>query len=112
MFDRPDLGDQALLVHLELGLEAETENLQEFTDLARSAGVEILEVVTVRLNFASPRFFIGSGKVEELADLVRLHGAGVVLFNHALSPSQERNLEKALQSRVLDRVGLILDIFA
>jgi GTP-binding protein HflX len=59
-----------------------------------------------------PRAFVGSGKLEEIRDQVRLHDAEVVMFNHALSPSQERNLEKELQCRVLDRTGLILDIFA
>tara|TARA_R100000306_G_scaffold62572_1_gene73957 strand:- start:64490 stop:65875 length:1386 start_codon:yes stop_codon:yes gene_type:complete len=112
LFDRPDTGERALLVHLELDKENDCEDPQEFVDLALSAGAEVLEVVSVNRHFATPKFFIGSGKVEELADIVRLHKADVVLFNHALSPSQERNLEKAMQVRVLDRVGLILDIFA
>ncbi|GAA3948115.1 ribosome rescue GTPase HflX [Allohahella marinimesophila] len=112
MFDRPDTGERALLVHLELDKENDCEDPQEFVDLALSAGVEVLEVVSVNRHHATPKFFVGSGKVEELSAIVRLHKADVVLFNHALSPSQERNLEKAMEVRVLDRVGLILDIFA
>ncbi len=84
----------------------------EFVDLASSAGVEPIELVTTRLKVPSSKFFIGSGKVAEIHALVKQHDIEVVLFNHALSPSQERNLESELCCKVLDRTGLILDIFA
>jgi GTP-binding protein HflX len=85
---------------------------QEFEELARSAGAEPLAVLTTVRPRPDPRFLIGSGKVDELHDLVKQLEAELVLVNHALSPSQERNLEKHLECRVLDRTGLILDIFA
>jgi GTP-binding protein HflX len=85
---------------------------QEFDELARSAGAEPLAALTTVRPRPDPRFLIGSGKVDELHDLVRQLDAELVLVNHALSPSQERNLEKHLECRVLDRTGLILDIFA
>lgn len=92
--------------------EAEQEDRQEFKELVTSAGADPVELLVARRSQPSPKFFVGSGKVEEIRQAVRLHEAEVVLFNHALSPTQERNLEKELQCRVLDRTGLILDIFA
>jgi GTP-binding protein HflX len=89
-----------------------TEDLQELRELALSAGAEPVAVVTGAKRTPDPRSYIGSGKLEELAATVAAHQADLVLFNHALSPSQERNLEKALSVRVVDRTGLILDIFA
>ena len=71
-----------------------------------------MEIVTGKLKSPNARYFIGSGKLEEIEQIIRLHEAEVVLFDHPLTPSQERNLEKTLQCRVLDRTGLILDIFA
>lgn len=77
-----------------------------------SAGVEAVGTVTGSRKQPSPRLFVGEGKLEEIRDAVTLHEADVVLFNHALSPSQERNIEGELKCRVLDRTGVILDIFA
>jgi len=88
------------------------DDLDEFQFLARSAGANVVGVVTSRKHKPVPATFIGSGKVEELADRVKNEDIELVLFNHELSPIQERNLEKVLKCRVLDRTGLILDIFA
>ncbi|MBV1872795.1 MAG: GTPase HflX [Gammaproteobacteria bacterium] len=111
-FERPDAGEQALLVHLHIKHGKLEEDYQEFELLAKSAGVEVLDTLTGSVNTPAPKYFIGSGKVEEIASAVRELEADVVLFNCALSPTQERNLEAALQCRVIDRTALILDIFA
>ncbi len=84
----------------------------EFTELARSAGAEVLALVEARVDQPNPRYFIGAGKADEVAEAVREHEADLVLVDHALSPVQERNLEKRCQARVIDRSGLILDIFS
>ncbi len=111
-FERHEGGERAVLVHLE-GLDDLTrEDPQEFLELARSAGAEIAAFLTINRQQPSPRFLIGSGKVEELRALVKGHEADLVIFNHTLTPSQERNLERELECRVIDRTGLILDIFA
>lgn len=112
MFERPDAGERAVLVHLELMTESEREDPQEFKELVISAGVEPVALVQGSRAHPSPRFFVGEGKLEEVKEAISLHEADVVLFNHALSPSQERNLERELKCRVLDRTGVILDIFA
>ncbi len=112
MFDRPDVGERAVLVHIELSSRNETEDLGEFNELVISAGVEPVDTVTGSRKQPSSRLFVGDGKLEEIREAVQLAEADVVLFNHALSPSQERNLERELQCRVLDRTGVILDIFA
>ena len=111
-FERPDSGERAVLVHLNLTSEAEREDPREFEELVISAGGDPVAYVMGAREAPHPRTFVGSGKLEEIADEVRLHEAEIVMFNHALSPSQERNLEKELECRVLDRTGLILDIFA
>lgn len=111
-FERPESGERAILVHIELAREADRENPRELEELALSAGADPVEFLTGSRADPSPKFFLGKGKVEELAELVRLHQAELVIFNHSLSPAQERNLERELQCRVLDRTGLILDIFA
>lgn len=84
----------------------------EFSELARSAGAEVLAVFEARVDQPNPRYFIGSGKAGQVADAVREHKADVVLVDHVLSPVQERNLEKLCQTRVIGRSGLILDIFS
>ncbi len=113
-FERHQGGERAILVHLDLKQQSHAldEDFTEFELLARSAGAQVLSVVTGTRQKPDPRFYAGSGKVEEIAGLVRDLEADLVLFNHALSPAQERNLEKEIQCRVLDRTGLILDIFA
>lgn len=110
MFERPDAGERAILVHLNL--HAGQEDLYELQELAKSAGAEPVAVLSGSRYRPDPKFFIGSGKVEELKSEIAARDADIVLFNHPLSPSQERNLENALGVRVVDRNGLILDIFA
>ncbi len=111
-FERPGGGERAILVHLDGQDPSAREDPQEFQELARSAGAEAVGFVNVARHQPSAKFLIGSGKVEELHDLVKDGEAELVIFNHTLTPSQERNLERALECRVLDRTGLILDIFA
>jgi GTP-binding protein HflX len=111
-FERPTGGEKAVLVHLDMHDERQDEDLEEFRLLADSAGVATMSVVRGSRQRPDPKFFAGTGKVEEIREIVKAQEAEVVLFNHALTPAQERNLEKELQCRVLDRTGLILDIFA
>jgi GTP-binding protein HflX len=111
-FERPDSGERAVLVHLNLSSESEREDPREFEELVLSAGGDPVAYVMGQRDAPHPRTFVGSGKLEEIAHEVRGNDAEVVMFNHALSPSQERNLEQELKCRVLDRTGLILDIFA
>jgi GTP-binding protein HflX len=105
-------GNRAILVHMDVYDESHRENLSEFKELVVSSGADILAITTSSRQRPDPRYFIGSGKAREIAELVKQHNADVVLFNHALAASQERNLEGLIQCRVLDRTGLILDIFA
>ena len=113
MFERPGGGERAVLVHLLLnGVNDEDRDRTEFRDLAASAGAECVAWIGGRRQAPDPRLFVGSGKAEEIRAAAREGGAELVLFDHTLSPSQERNLEAFLQCRVVDRTGLILDIFA
>jgi GTP-binding protein HflX len=88
------------------------EDLDEFKELVRSAGADSVAVITGTRHAPEPKYFVGTGKADEIRQSVVAHQADLVLFNHALSPAQERNLERMLKCRVLDRTGLILDIFA
>ena len=108
MFDRYDAGEQAVLVHIYFSQDKDMEDLQEFETLASSAGVEAMQVITGSRKAPHPKYFVGEGKAVEIAEAVKATGASVVLFDHALSPAQERLCE----CRVIDRTGLILDIFA
>ena len=101
-----------MLVRLGIGAPTDPEDVQEFEQLARSAGAIPVANVSGRRDRPDPRYFVGSGKADEIRALAAEHGAELVLFDHPLSPSQERNLEKLIERRVLDRSGLILDIFA
>jgi len=112
VFERPRTGERAVLVRLGLGAPVDPEDLEEFTQLALSAGALPVATVTGRRERPDPRYFLGSGKAEELREAARASEADLILIDHALSPSQERNLEKLIERRVLDRNGLILDIFA
>lgn len=112
MFERPDVGERAILVHIDFTAQEDSEDPEEFRELVTSAGVEPVAVVTGSRKQPSPRLFVGEGKLEEIRDAIAACEADVVLFNHALSPSQERNVERDLKCRVLDRTGVILDIFA
>jgi len=95
-----------------LPAEKDQEDISELKELASTAGAETCAVVTGSRRAPDARFFVGKGKLEEIKLIVEAEEAGLVLFNHALSPSQERNIEKELCVRVVDRTGLILDIFA
>jgi len=112
LFERPDVGERAIIVHIEFSAYDDKEDLNEFRELVRSAGVEPVGVVTGTRKQPSSRLFVGTGKLEEIRDAVSANEADIVLFNHSLTPSQERNVERELQCRVLDRTGVILDIFA
>jgi GTP-binding protein HflX len=112
LFERPRHGERAVLVEVGIGAPVPGERIQEFEELARSAGAEVCASLTATRGAPQPRYFIGSGKLEELREAVVAKRADLVLFDQSLSPSQERNLEAALKCRVLDRAGLILDIFA
>src|SRR5450432_295600 len=112
MLDRPGGGDRAVLVEIDFGSGDLSERLDELKSLATSAGATVAEVITARRAKPDPALFAGSGKVEEIAALRLENGADIVIFDHSLSGAQQRNLEKALDCRVVDRVSLILDIFA
>ena len=112
MFDRYAAGEQAVLVHVDFADDNSKEDLLELQLLVSSAGVNAVDVITASRQTPQARYFVGSGKAEEIANAVRANQADVVIFNHSLSPSQERNLEQVCKCRVLDRTGLILDIFA
>jgi GTPase len=112
VFDRPRTGERAVLVRLGLGAQVDPEDLQEFRQLAVSAGAEPVATVTGRRDRPDSRFFMGSGKADEVRAVAEDNAADLILVDHALSPSQERNLEKLTGRRVLDRNSLILDIFA
>ncbi|MCW2036841.1 ribosome rescue GTPase HflX [Xanthomonas campestris pv. raphani] len=112
MFDRSRKGEHALLIQTHSGGPAEEDVLEEFAELAKSAGATVAATLTARIDKPSPSTLIGSGKLEEVKAAAEATGADLVLVNHTLSPGQERNLERYLERRVIDRTGLILDIFA
>lgn len=104
--------ERAILVHLYLGQVKDTENLLEFQTLAESAGVETAAILTTSRATPHIKYYVGQGKAQEIADAVKQFDADVVLVNHQLSPAQTRNLQALCECRVVDRTGLILDIFA
>ena len=112
MFERYEAGEQAVLVHVDFSDESNKEDVNELQMLVSSAGVKTASVLTTSRRAPHAKYFVGSGKAQEIADTVQAIGADVVIFNHQLSPSQERNLEALVCCRVLDRTSLILDIFA
>ncbi len=111
-FGRHEGGERAILVHLDIRYLKDPDDLEEFKLLVDSAGAQQLGIITGSRQTPDAKYFVGTGKAEEIAAQVELHKADIVLFNHSLSPSQQRNLERVCQCRVLDRTGLILDIFA
>ena len=111
-FERHEGGERAILVHINFRSSVHQEELEEFNELVISSGAEPVTVVTGSRHAPDSKYFIGTGKAEEVRDAVVNAEADIVLFNHALSPAQERNLERLLSCRVVDRTGLILDIFA
>lgn len=110
MFERPNAGERAILVHLNL--QVGQEDLDELRELTKSAGAQPIHVVTGSRHKPDPKYFVGIGKLDEIKQAAQEMLADIIIVNHPLSPSQERNLEKALEVRVVDRNGLILDIFA
>jgi GTP-binding protein HflX len=112
MFERPASGENAVLVQLDFGEGDFDERLAEFRLLLSSAGAQAVGVVSGKRSSPDPARFAGKGKVVEIGEFARAHQADVVVFNHELSPGQQRNLERELQLRVIDRSSLILDIFA
>ncbi|WP_159015368.1 ribosome rescue GTPase HflX [Cognatiluteimonas profundi] len=112
MFERSRKGEIALLIQPHAGGPPDEGALEEFADLARSAGATVAATLNARIDKPNPATLIGSGKLEEVKAACEATGADLVLVNHPLSPGQERNLEKLLERRVVDRTGLILDIFA
>ena len=112
MFERPRRGERAVLLHVRVGPPPHREDDDEFRSLTLAAGAEIAGEVDARLRNINPRYLIGTGKLDELKSRADAEDADLVLVDHPLSPAQERNLERRLERRVVDRTGLILDIFA
>jgi GTP-binding protein HflX len=112
LFERSRKGENALLIQPHAGGPPDEGALEEFADLARSAGATVVATLNARIDRPNSAILIGTGKLEEVKAACDATGADLVLVNHPLSPGQERNLEKALERRVVDRTGLILDIFA
>jgi len=112
LFERPQSGERAVLIHAGVDGAPDKPEREEFRELALSAGADVVGELTSMRRKPDPRYFIGKGKLEELTELVRATDAELVISSAPLSPSQERNLERQLECRVLDRAGLILDIFA
>jgi len=112
MFDRPGGGDAAVLVSLDFGEPDYEESLQELRQLSISAGLKVRATIEGRRPRPDAKYFIGTGKADKLSKTMEATESLVAVFNHDLSPSQQRNLERLLECRVVDRTGLILDIFA
>lgn len=112
MFDRPESGERAVIVQLDFGYDDVADRLEEVRLLVESAGATVCAEVHGKRRSPDAATFAGKGKVEEVAAEIAAHQADLVVFNHELSPAQERNLERVLQCRVIDRTSLILDIFA
>ena len=107
-----EINDKAVVVHVFFSQNRNLEDLSEFQQLAESAKVEISQLITTTRSVPQAKYFVGEGKAQEIAQAVEIHNANVVLVNHNLTPAQTRNLESICQCRVVDRTGLILDIFA
>ena len=112
MLERPSGGESAVLVSVDFGDSDYEESLHELRQLSISAGLSIRGTIQAKRSALDAKFFIGSGKADELSQLMQNSDANIAVFNHDLSPSQQRNLERFLNARVVDRTGLILDIFS
>ena len=112
LFERPSSGTRALLVHAGVRGEDPERATEEFVELVRATGAEPVELVVSAPRRRDPRYFVGAGKADELRARVETDEIELAIFNHRLTPAQERNLEALLKCRVLDRIALILDIFA
>ena len=112
MFERPQIGERAVLIHVNFASLRDEDSLAELTELTLSAGALPVSALSTSRESPDAQLFVGSGKVDEIAVRIRQTEANLVVFDHSLTPAQERNLERALECRVLDRISLILDIFA
>jgi GTP-binding protein HflX len=112
MFERPEAGQSVVLASVDFGAPEYQDSLAELALLAESAGLTVAAIVQGKRDRPDAALFVGSGKADEIAEAARLNESSLVIFNHELSPIQERNLERRMQCRVLDRTALILDIFA
>ena len=112
MFERPNEGKSACVISINFGGPDFEESVEEIKDLVLSADMKIVSTVNIKRSAPDPKYFLGSGKVEEIKFIIQESKADTVIFNHNLSPSQERNLEKYLSTRILDRTALILFIFS
>ena len=111
LFERPESGDKAVLLHVELHGK-DNPDQAEFAELARSAQIDVVHLASAKRSSPHPRWFVGSGKVDDLKAVLQWAGASLILINHELSPGQQRNLEQALNCRLITRTELILSIFA
>ena len=111
LFERPESGDKAVLLHVELHGK-DNPDQAEFAELARSAQIDVVHLASAKRSTPHPRWFVGSGKVDDLKAALQWAGASLILINHELSPGQQRNLEQALNCRMITRTELILTIFA
>ena len=111
LFERPESGDKAVLLHVELHGK-DNPDQAEFAELARSAQIDVVHLASAKRSSPHPRWFVGSGKVDDLKAVLQWAGASLILINHELSPGQQRNLEQALNCRLITRTELILTIFA
>ncbi|OGT58329.1 MAG: GTPase HflX [Gammaproteobacteria bacterium RIFCSPHIGHO2_12_FULL_43_28] len=112
MIDRPSGGERVVLVHIHFPTGKMEEDLNEFKELAEAAGAEVAAIITGTRRVPDAKYFVGSGKAEEIRDVAQSVNAQLVIFNHVLTPAQERNIESLVKARAVDRTGLILDIFA
>ncbi len=112
MFERPSGFEAAILVSVDFGEIDYADSLQELRQLSESAGLKIRGTIEGKRSAPDAKFFIGSGKADELKQMMEASESNIAIFNHDLSPSQQRNLERKLEARVVDRTGLILDIFS
>ena len=112
LFERPQGGEHAILVQISFNSAKSAQDATEFVELVHSAGATVAALISGTRQNPDPRYFVGEGKAAEILEQRQAHDANLVIFDHSLSPAQERNLEKLLQCRVIDRTGLILDIFA
>ena len=113
MFDRKEIGEKATIVSFNNSKKGSNNSeIEEFKELVMASGVEIVSELDVKIRYPNARYLIGKGKLEELKDIVVQTKANLIIFDASLTPSQEKNLEQKLECRVVDRTGLILDIFA
>ena len=112
MFERPNEGKSACVISINFGDTDFEESVEEIKELVLSADMNIVSTVNIKRSAPDPKYFLGSGKAEEVKFIIQESKADTVIFNHNLSPSQERNLEKYFSTRIFDRTALILLIFA